>query len=85
MMYHVEVQAIDGWTRHTSWESYRDAVDQADMVHGRVTLASGATDREAHAYAHTHQGFGGNYEEWQRLDDAERDAYERGAAGEPTD
>ena len=35
-MYTVEVKAIGGWTRHSEHDSYCDAVDQADLVHGRV-------------------------------------------------
>jgi len=35
-MYTVEVKAIGGWTRHSDHDSYGDAVDQADLVHGRV-------------------------------------------------
>ena len=35
-MYKVEVKAIGGWTLHSEHRSYRDAVDQADMVRGRV-------------------------------------------------
>jgi len=36
MMFAVEVKAIDGYTTHSTHDSYRDAVDQADMVRGRV-------------------------------------------------
>jgi hypothetical protein len=36
MMFTVEVKAIDGYTTHSTHDSYRDAVDQADMVRGRV-------------------------------------------------
>ena len=35
-MYTVEVKAIGGFTQHSTHDSYRDAVDQADMVRGRV-------------------------------------------------
>lgn len=35
-MYVVEVESIDGWTVHSSHSSYRDAVEQCDMVHGRI-------------------------------------------------
>lgn len=37
-MYVVEVKAIGGWTVHSSHASYRDAVDQCDMVHGRIVI-----------------------------------------------
>lgn len=78
-MYTVEVKAIAGWTTHSTHESYRDAVDQADMVRGRV-----AGDKEAHAWAVANQGFAGTFEEWQAQDDDERQEYELGAAGIPT-
>lgn len=77
--YTVEVQAIGGWTRHSEHESYRDAVDQADMVHGRVV-----GDYAAWQWAVAHQGFVGDYAAWQSQDDDERAAYDAGAAGIPT-
>jgi hypothetical protein len=79
MTYTVEVKAIDGYTTHSTHDSYRDAIDQADMVKGRV-----AGDREAYEYAKANQGFGGDYSEWQAQDDDERAEYELGAAGVPT-
>lgn len=84
-MYRVEVRANDGYTTHSDHDSYKDAVDQADMVHGRVVVAeTGLPDEDAYGHALANQGFLGTYEDWQGLDDAERDEYERGASGEPT-
>ena len=37
-MFVVEVKAIGGYTLHSTHRRYRDAVDQADMVHGRVVM-----------------------------------------------
>jgi hypothetical protein len=37
-MFAVEVKAIGGFTQHSTHASYRDAVDQADMVRGRVVV-----------------------------------------------
>ena len=36
MSYCVIVEAMDGWTRHSVHSTKKDAVDQADMVHGKV-------------------------------------------------
>jgi len=74
--YKVEVKAVDGWTLHSEHDSYRDAVDQADMVHGRVV-----GDEQAWKWAVNEQGFVGTYAEWQAQDDEERNEYELGAAG----
>ena len=79
-MYAVETKAIGGWTRHSTHDSYRDAVDQSDMVHGRVVVAAtGLSDMDAHSHAVAQQGFIGDYSDWQMLDDSERDEYEYGA------
>ena len=83
-MYMVEVKAIGGWTRHSEWASYRDAVDQADMVHGRVITPGGGTDYAAWQYAVAAQGYADDYAAWQGQDDDERAEYEHGAAGIPT-
>lgn len=74
--YTVEVKAIGGWTAHSTHDNYRDAVDQADMVHGRI-----AGDLAAYRYAVASQGFEGSYEDWTGLDADERAEYESGAAG----
>ena len=80
MEYRVEVKAIGGWEAHSTHESYRDAVDQADMVHSRVVVATtGYSDERAWKYAVAEQGFGGDFAAWQSLDDEERNAYEFGA------
>ena len=78
-IYVVEVEAIGGWTTHSTHESYRDAVDQADMVHGRIV-----GDMDAWRWASDQQGFDGSYGDWTRQDDDERAEYEAGAAGIPT-
>jgi precorrin-6x reductase len=77
--YEVTVKSHDGWTLHSQHSSYREAVDQADMVHGRVMLATGMTDVAAWRYAVVHQGFDGNYAAWSAQNDDERAAYEIGA------
>ncbi len=74
--YTVQVRVGGEWTTHSTHDSYRDAVDQADMVRGRVE-----GDAEAYRYAASSQGFGGDYSEWQSQDDDERAEYETGAAG----
>lgn len=78
-MYQVEVKAIGGWTTHSAHNSYRDAVDQAGMVGGRVV-----GDEAAWKYAVASQGCDLTYAEWTAQDDDERAEYEAGAAGEPT-
>jgi hypothetical protein len=35
-IYVVEVKAIGGWTRHSTHVTRQDAIDQADLVHGRI-------------------------------------------------
>lgn len=78
MMGYYTVLTHDG-DRHSTHASYGDAVDQADMIHGMV-----AGDAEAWDYARRHQGFAGDYAEWQSQDDDERREYEMGAADIPT-
>ena len=78
--YTVSVRTATGeWTTHSTHSSYRDAVDQADLVHGRV-------DGEAcnHGWAVAQQGCHLSYEEWLAQDDDERAEWEAGAAGIPT-
>ena len=75
-MYTVEVKAIGGPTTHSTHDSSRDAVDQADMVSGRVV-----GDAAAWKYAVAEQGFTGDFLEWQSQDDDERAEYESGAEG----
>ena len=65
--------------RHSTHQSYRDAVDQADMIRGEVQGDAAAWD-----YARLYQGFSGDFAEWQSQDDDERHEYEMGAAGVPT-
>lgn len=83
-MYTVEVKVGGGWTMHSQHESYHDAVDQSDMVHGRVMLSTGGSDMQAWRWAAANQGFDGDFAAWQSLDDDERAEYEKGAAGLPT-
>ena len=83
-MYTVEVKVSNEWIRHSDWDSYREAVDQSDMVRGRVVLATGATDEYAWRWARDNQGFEGDFLTWQAQDDEERQEYENGAAGIPT-
>lgn len=79
-MYTVQVEVGGEYTLHSTHESYRDAVDQADMVHGRVVVsATGYSDERAWKYAVSNQGFAGDFAEWQSLDDEERNEYEVGA------
>jgi hypothetical protein len=80
MSYAVQVKVGGEFTNHSTHDSYRDAVDQADMVHGRVVVAAtGLTDRKAWSYAVAEQGFAGDFSEWQSMDDEERSEYETGA------
>lgn len=51
---------------------------------GRVS-ESQVAEREAFAWARANQGFSAPYEEWLKMDTEERQQYERGAAGLPTD
>ena len=73
------------WYRHSAFRSYRDAVDQADLAHGRVIVGESGkgcmTDAEAHRWAVANQGFDGDYISWSNQDDEERSEYEDGAAG----
>jgi len=76
------------WGYHSSHKSYREAVDQSDMVHGRVIVGEGGTgcmtDKEAHQWAVENQGYDGDYLAWSHQDDEDRAEYEDGAAGIPT-
>jgi hypothetical protein len=79
-MYTVQVKVGGEYTLHSTHDSYRDAVDQADMVHGRVVVAAtGLSDEKAWCYAVAEQGFTGDYTEWQSMDDDERNEFEFGA------
>jgi hypothetical protein len=78
-MYEVIVKSVDGYTTHSTHESFRAAADQADMVHGHVS-----GEREAFVWAVANQGFAGSFGDWMAQDDEERAAYEAGAAGIPT-
>ena len=73
------------WDRYSTFNSYRDAIDQADMVHGRVIVGESGegcvTNEEAHRWAIANQGYEGNYLSWCGQDDDEREEYEAGAAG----
>lgn len=66
---------------HSTHHSYRDAVDQADMIHGQVLLATGLSDRDAWKWAVRHQGCGLSWEEWTGQDNEEREGWELGAQG----
>lgn len=81
MKWTVEVRATDCWTLHSTCDTWRDAVDQADMVHGRIVCPTGLRDRDAWQYAVRQQGFAGDYDAWTSLDDEERAEYEFGASG----
>jgi hypothetical protein len=85
-MFTVQVKSIGGgWTSHSTHASYRDAVDQADMVHGRVLISeTSLPDDAAWKYAVENQGFTGDFAAWQTQDDGERAEYEVGAAGVST-
>lgn len=78
-MYKVETKSVAGWTTHSEHSSYRDAVDQSDMVHGRVLCSTGLPDRSAWEWASINQGFDGDYDAWTAMDDDERAEYEAGA------
>ncbi len=83
-MYKVEVKSVAGWTLHSEHQSYRDAVDQADMVHGIVITPGGCSDEQAWRWACQNQGYDGTFADWQSLDNDERAEFEMGAAGIPT-
>ena len=76
-MYTVEVKSVSGWTQHSEYTSFRDAVDQADMVHGRI-----AGENLAHRWAVANQGYAGTFAEWMSQDDDARMEYEIGAGAE---
>lgn len=73
------------WTKlgyHSVHASYRDAVDQADMVHGEVIIpATGISDKWAWTLAVAGQGCELSWNEWQAQDNDERDEWELGAQG----
>jgi len=79
MLWIVEIKAIGGWTRYDEFNSYRNAVDTADMMHGRVRCGRGHTNTQAWRWAVVNQGFDGDILEWENLDDEERMEYEVGA------
>jgi len=83
--YTVEVSVGGEWILHSEHGSYRDAVNQSDMVHGRTWCPSGRTDRKAHSWARSVQGCDLDWSEWRGQDDDERAEYEYGAgdAAEP--
>jgi hypothetical protein len=63
--------------------SYSKAVAAAESTGLPILItATGATDRSAWQYARLEQSFDGDYADWLRLDDAERDEYEFGASHE---
>ena len=35
-MINVEARAIAGWVAHSTHHTIRDAIDQADLIHGRI-------------------------------------------------
>lgn len=69
-------------TIHSDHESYKDAVDQADLIHGVVYCGPylATPDITAYRYAVNDQGFFGDYSEWRMLEDSNRDEYEHDAA-----
>lgn len=81
-MYAVQVKVGGEYTLHSTHVSYRDAVDQADMVHGRVIVeATGYTDEKCWKYAVAEQGFAGDFSSWQSQDDDQRASFECGSQG----
>ena len=38
MAIRVEVKSIGGYTTHSTHDCWKDAIDQADMVHGRIVV-----------------------------------------------
>jgi len=81
MFWRVDWKSMDGWEYHSTHDSYRDAVDQADMIHGRVVGDTGISDLQAWRWAVLNQGFEGDFAAWQAQNDKDRDAYEQGARG----
>lgn len=61
---------------HSTHDSFRDAVDQADMIRGSVD-----GEKSAYEYARREQGFAGTFDEWLSQDNDERGEYETGAQG----
>ena len=81
------------WEVHSWHSSYSEAIDQSDMIGGRVSIGYidewdeaniGITDKSAYEYATKECGFDGGFGRWRTQDDAERDAWEQGASGIPT-
>jgi hypothetical protein len=74
-MYNVLTKSMTGEPQvHSQHESYREAIDQADMIQGEVE-----NNKLAYKWASYNQGFLGTYEDWCGLDDDEREEYEIGA------
>lgn len=75
-MYHVQTLGPTGrWGYRTSRTSYRDAVEIAHQVGGRVVCRSGIADQIVWELARSHDGFMGDYAAWQAQDDCDRDAF----------
>ena len=61
---------------HSTHDSYRAAVDQADMIRGVVRLGeNGIFDHDAWRYAVEHEGCDLSWEEWTAQDDDERNQW----------
>lgn len=76
MKYRVMVKAVEGRVIHSEWESYREAINQSDMVRGDVYTAMGHSDRYCFDWSKKHQGYEGTYDEWRSMDDEERNEFE---------
>lgn len=74
-MYKVKVRSLTGWVTHSSFSSYGCAVDQADLVHGKIQDPSGQWDQLAWSKACTENRFEGSYAAWQLLEDSDRDQF----------
>lgn len=75
-MYHVQTLGPTGrWGYRTSRTSYRDAVEIAHQVGGRVVCRTGIADRLVWQWACDHHGFMGDYAAWQAQDDCDREAF----------
>jgi hypothetical protein len=67
---------------HSAFNSYRDAVDQSDMIHGSVTVCpNGVKDRWCWELAVANQGCELTWDEWTAQQDDERAEWEMGAQG----
>lgn len=84
-MYRVEITTDGQTSLHSSFDSYRDAIDQADMVHGEVyvinSFGDAISNKDCWRYACDEQGYNETYLSWCCLDDDERSEYESGANG----